>query len=638
MTIPTNGLVFYAPLAENADCAYTLTNSGSVTFQTFGGRQCAYFDGSSALYNNSFQVADAFTFSFNAYFQSGDCLFALGPWTKSHNMEVMTNNGYPRLYTYKNGSDENLIDATTNIKDGWHHIACTYDGTTQKLYVDGNLSASRTFSATIGAGIALGTNFTSSGAIGRETKMPGYLAACRVYNRALSDSEITELSKEFSTTGGSLDTVLSALDGARDALVTAINAKGGSLADNATLHQCADAVGSLSGGTSAEYYKCASVDTGGTVTDGKTIVVVDPVWKIWSGTYTLVDESATGDARVWKDAATGAVLKKYDYDGFRWGFWENDTINYAWCTQVGVHENPWDATLYINDESGEEFDFTLTPSTTTVPGNTWSGYKAVFDSTAGTWSFESGVTSGLTYTSVTPIVGGIYSADALVIVSLLYDKICNRCTAYYRLDGNCRDSVNIHDGIPNKITFVDGKIGRCAHTNGSSQYISLPNEVSVKGRTQVSYSGWCFIESTPNKDFYIVTEIANSSGYTRASFGVNTSLLPFAIARTVATGDTGSVQKVTGTSPMSTGTWYFLCAVFDLSNGNIILYVNGVSVGSLDVTASSFVDANRNRIRLFEFDESGSGNVRADEVGIWSKALSAAEVSELYNHGAGKPL
>lgn len=208
--------------------------------------------------------------------------------------------------------------------------------------------------------------------------------------------------------------------------------------------------------------------------------------------------------------------------------------------------------------------------------------------------------------------------------------------AYYKLDGNCRDSVNIYDGIPNNITFVDGKIGECAQTNGNSQYISLPNEVSVKGRTQVSYSGWCFIESTPNKDFYIVTEIANSSGYTRASFGVNTSLLPFAITRTVATGDTGSVQKVTGTSPMSTGTWYFLCAVFDLSNGNIILYVNGVAVGSLDVTASSFVNANPHRIRLFDFDESGSGSVRVDEVGIWSKALSAAEVSELYNNGAGK--
>ncbi len=51
---------------------------------------------------------------------------------------------------------------------------------------------------------------------------------------------------------------------------------------------------------------------------------------------------------------------------------------------------------------------------------TWSGYKAVFDSTAGTWSFESDATAGLTYTSVTPTVGSIYSADALACIQSLY--------------------------------------------------------------------------------------------------------------------------------------------------------------------------------------------------------------------------
>ena len=73
-----------------------------------------------------------------------------------------------------------------------------------------------------------------------------------------------------------------------------------------------------------------------------------------------------------------------------------------------------------------------------------------------------------------------------------------------------------------------------------------------------------------------------------------------------------------------------------MANGNITLYVNGVAVDSLNVTASSFVNANPYRIRIPEFDGSGSGNVRVDEVGIWSKALSADEVSELYNNGAGK--
>lgn len=51
---------------------------------------------------------------------------------------------------------------------------------------------------------------------------------------------------------------------------------------------------------------------------------------------------------------------------------------------------------------------------------TWSGYKAVFDSGTGTWSFESDATEGLTYTSVTPTVGGIYSADALPRIQSLY--------------------------------------------------------------------------------------------------------------------------------------------------------------------------------------------------------------------------
>lgn len=69
---------------------------------------------------------------------------------------------------------------------------------------------------------------------------------------------------------------------------------------------------------------------------------------------------------------------------------------------------------------------------------TWSGYKAVFDSGTGTWSFESDATEGLTYTSVTPVMGGIYSADALVTVSMLYDGTVTLpgCVFYAELKDN----------------------------------------------------------------------------------------------------------------------------------------------------------------------------------------------------------
>ena len=63
---------------------------------------------------------------------------------------------------------------------------------------------------------------------------------------------------------------------------------------------------------------------------------------------------------------------------------------------------------------------TWTVSEAVQGGNTWSGYKAVFDSGTGTWSFESDATAGLTYTSVTPTVGSIYSADALARIQSLY--------------------------------------------------------------------------------------------------------------------------------------------------------------------------------------------------------------------------
>ena len=53
-----------------------------------------------------------------------------------------------------------------------------------------------------------------------------------------------------------------------------------------------------------------------------------------------------------------------------------------------------------------------------VSAKTWSGYKAVFDSTAGTWSFESDVTEGLAYNFMTPSVGGVYDADCTMTASL----------------------------------------------------------------------------------------------------------------------------------------------------------------------------------------------------------------------------
>lgn len=295
-----------------------------------------------------------------------------------------------------------------------------------------------------------------------------------------------------------LDDILTSMDGARDALVTAINAKGGSLADNTTLYQCAETVGSLSGGTSAEYYKCASVDTGGTVTDGKTLTVSGAMWgSYYNGTYTLQNESATGYERVWIHSGGRYALKYYtgiSYIGNTNGGWGFFDLTYPNMDPDYLCEyddaNPWEHTLYQNAENGEEDNINIVPSTTAVPGNTWSGYKAVFDSTAGTWRFESDVTAGLTYTGLTPVVNKIYTADTTI--QLAYIKLAGilndetvKFLLYPKSSGTLEDISAGGNGVTVANTggvAIDN--GRIVFGEGKALTIpanTLPDDIFVSG-------------------------------------------------------------------------------------------------------------------------------------------------------------
>lgn len=70
---------------------------------------------------------------------------------------------------------------------GWHHLAYTFDGTTRRLYVDGAEKNSSTMAGETGA-VAEG----HIGSYGTQ-HFPGTLDEVRVYKRALTASEVTQL-------------------------------------------------------------------------------------------------------------------------------------------------------------------------------------------------------------------------------------------------------------------------------------------------------------------------------------------------------------------------------------------------------------------------------------------------------------
>ena len=95
---------------------------------------------------------------------------------------------YDSNLTYQlNSSDITVSNPSLNT---WHHIACTYDGTTQKLYLNGSLVASASTSQTVSVSqnLVFGKQSYSDVAY-----FNGSLANVGIWNRALSLSEIESI-------------------------------------------------------------------------------------------------------------------------------------------------------------------------------------------------------------------------------------------------------------------------------------------------------------------------------------------------------------------------------------------------------------------------------------------------------------
>lgn len=336
MTIPTNGLDFYLPFDADMDekihsLTGTLSSSSAATYfmlssDTAVGKflRCIKTQGSSSYYlkypgSESLMQYGTGDFSLSFWMRAPD-------WGNFTHVvfEKKYNDNYDGFVVFKvldplnlccrlrKGSGEDSVDiltASAANSDKFIHWCFVRDAGGGRWYCNGLQEATSgelineciEGGCNVDPGRAIGVDVSNSEIfkIGYSASWPSKqavfdLKALRIYNRALSDSEITELSKEFSGTS-SLDTVLLALDGARDALVMNINAKGGNLADNATLYQCAETVGSLSGGgASADIVKLtvASGSTGEQISNvfsqipddlqGKTYAV-----KFESGEYIL---------------------------------------------------------------------------------------------------------------------------------------------------------------------------------------------------------------------------------------------------------------------------------------------------------------------------------------------------------------
>lgn len=223
---------------------------------------------------------------------------------------------------------------------------------------------------------------------------------------------------------------------------------------------------------------------------------------------------------------------------------------------------------------------------------------------------------------------GIISSDSGVTPSTLLDSL----VSYWKMDeasGNAVDSVGANDLTQiGTVSRTAGKINNCATSFSDSNYFSHANNTDLDlYNKDFSISMWVG-NSSAGGHVFLAKGTALSDAGSQLTIGKTTSA-PGGIYAQV--GSTGSF-KITGEA--ITTAFRNIVVTFVLSTKLLSIYVDNVKYTQTLTIAPPNAGGNLFIGRTFSPGTSAAADI--DELALWSRALTDAEVQELYNGGSGK--
>lgn len=185
--IPEDGLIFYASLSEESSTAETgqaLTKNGTVTYQTYKGIPCAYFD-SAYIASQLSDYITPYPMTF-AIWAAPNTTNSRALWSFSNDKPLMYWDGKYHVY------EPDHAVSVANVGD-WHHIAWSINSDRSSTYYFDGIAMGTVTSSNTSAIKSMCIGYRN----GSQPQWLGYLAGFRIYNRALSADEISALANEY---------------------------------------------------------------------------------------------------------------------------------------------------------------------------------------------------------------------------------------------------------------------------------------------------------------------------------------------------------------------------------------------------------------------------------------------------------
>lgn len=185
-------------------------------------------------------------------------------------------------------------------------------------------------------------------------------------------------------------------------------------------------------------------------------------------------------------------------------------------------------------------------------------------------------------------------------------------------------------------TGVSANTGNCAtFTAASSQYLSIAaNSTFQMTNTSFTVTGWLMMTTT-NTLYRFAGQYdsgANQRAWLLLFFLAGNPQFQFIVS---SNGTATSSLVMTHSGTINPNTWHFFAAYYDgtkqamsIDNGTVdtLTYSSGVSASTAALTLGTALNSGAVLNPL---------GGRLDEVGIWKRVLTAAEITFLYNAGSG---